>query len=401
MKTKILAVDDNEVNLKLISATLKQGGYETITAQNGPEALKITASDKPSLILLDISMPDMDGYEVCKRIRDNKATSRIPIIMLTAHDTLEEKMKGYEVGADDYITKPFQPVELLARINVLLRRVAIEIPAKSSIPNKSISVFSLKGGVGISSISTNMAVGLAQIWNAPVALLDMSFTLGQSALLLNLPMRNSWADLANVPANEIDNEVLDGVLMQHESGVSVLAAPGKPSEAETITSDNVEAVINILKEKFSYIIFDLPHNFNETTLDGLDNSDEIVLVLTPELASVKATVSALDVFDELGYSRDKVKLLINWTFARRGLARKDIEHVLKHPIDYIIPFASEVFVTAVNIGEPPVYKDPSSPIGILFEDMSFDLSKDDDRNKKPQEPSDAWLRLTKREKQKR
>ena len=122
MAERILAVDDNLVNLKVVSATLEKGGYTVETAQSGPKALEMVDRFRPDLILLDINMPDMDGYEVCRRLRKKQSTTAIPVIMLTANDTLEEKIKGFEAGADDYLTKPFQPAELLVRIGVLLRR---------------------------------------------------------------------------------------------------------------------------------------------------------------------------------------------------------------------------------------------------------------------------------------
>jgi pilus assembly protein CpaE len=101
----------------------------------------------------------------------------------------------------------------------------------------------------------------------------------------------------------------------------------------------------------------------------------------------------LDVFDHLKYDRDKVHLVMNWTFERRGLARKDIENVLKLPVHLVIPFAPETFVTAINLGIPPTISAPESPIGSLFEDFAYNLSSEEDRNQKPAAPSDAWLRV--------
>lgn len=166
MVERILAVDDNPVNLKVVSATLKQAGFEVATAGNGSEALEQVKIVKPALIILDINMPDMDGYEVCRRLRAMPATANTPIVMLTAHDSLEEKIKGFEAGADEYITKPFQPAELQARVKVLLRRVAVARPEKVQKTSKVIAVFSLRGGVGVSTFATNLAVGLSQLWKA-------------------------------------------------------------------------------------------------------------------------------------------------------------------------------------------------------------------------------------------
>jgi DNA-binding response OmpR family regulator len=121
-KACILVVDDEARYLWMIRANLKARGYEVLTAVGGQKALEIAASKEPDLILLDVRMPGMDGYEVCRRIRQ---FSTVPIIMLTALAEDAHKVKGLDVGADDYITKPFSADELWARVRAALRRVEL------------------------------------------------------------------------------------------------------------------------------------------------------------------------------------------------------------------------------------------------------------------------------------
>jgi two-component system KDP operon response regulator KdpE len=119
-KIQILAVDD-EPRYRLVIQTVLDGvGYETLTACDGQSALEIAAVETPDLILLDVKMPDMNGYEVCRRIRE---FSTVPVIMLTALAEEADKVKGLDAGADDYVTKPFGAPELLARVRAVLRRV--------------------------------------------------------------------------------------------------------------------------------------------------------------------------------------------------------------------------------------------------------------------------------------
>jgi len=117
---KVLMVDDNATNLQVLQATLEGRGYRLLAAKNGAGALAITAKASPDLILLDIMMPEMDGYEVCRRLKADPATFEIPVIFLTALGETEDKVKGLELGAVDYITKPFQPEEVIARVNTHL-----------------------------------------------------------------------------------------------------------------------------------------------------------------------------------------------------------------------------------------------------------------------------------------
>jgi len=397
MAPRVLAIDDNQINLKMISATLVHGGYEAYISESGADALSRVDQIKPDLIVLDIDMPEMDGYEVCQTLRKRAGTSHTPIMMLTAHDTLEEKVRGFEVGADDYMTKPFQPAELQARIKGLLRRSAQVVMAEQTNKDgKVIAVFSLRGGVGVSTIASNLAVGLAQIWGKQVALIDMSLTMGQSALMLNLALRNTWADIAKINLSEIDPDFVLNVMLKHKSGVNVLAAPRYSVDAELITTEIVERVIGIVKKKFPYVILDLSHDFSETTLVGVDQADELVVVLAPELASVRATVGALETLNQLQFPVENIRILLNWIFEKRGLARKDIEKVLKHPIQLVMPFASETFVSGINLGEPPVISSPTSPIGALFEDISFAFSTDEDQESTPATPTASWVRVSDR-----
>lgn len=117
----ILVVDDNRGNVEILDALLSSRGYNVFKAYNGADALNMVEEVSPHVILLDIMMPRMDGYEVCKRLKNKVATRFIPIIMLTALSGIDDKIKGIEAGADDFISKPFQKHELLARVKSLVR----------------------------------------------------------------------------------------------------------------------------------------------------------------------------------------------------------------------------------------------------------------------------------------
>ena len=118
----ILAVDDEAHILELLSFNLENEGYRVMTAANGEDALTVCTRERPALVLLDLMLPGIDGMEVCRRLKGNTSTADIPIIMLTAKGDEVDKVLGLELGADDYITKPFSVRELIARVKALLRR---------------------------------------------------------------------------------------------------------------------------------------------------------------------------------------------------------------------------------------------------------------------------------------
>ncbi|MGH7311859.1 MAG: response regulator, partial [Candidatus Rokuibacteriota bacterium] len=118
---RILVVDDTPHNVKLLADLLGARGYAVTTAAAGSEALALIEKECPDLVLLDVVMPQMSGYEVCRKIRENPATAILPVVMVTALDPAQERVKGLDAGADDFLTKPINQPELLARVKSLLR----------------------------------------------------------------------------------------------------------------------------------------------------------------------------------------------------------------------------------------------------------------------------------------
>lgn len=135
---RILAVDDDRNNLKMLDFLLREEGYEVLTTDNGRTALDLVDSQNPDLVILDVMMPQVDGLEVCRRIRQ---TMDVPIIMLSAKGETADRVSGLELGADDYLPKPFEPSELLARVKAVLRRSEI---TTFDDPNAAVSVSGLR-----------------------------------------------------------------------------------------------------------------------------------------------------------------------------------------------------------------------------------------------------------------
>ena len=127
---RVLLVDDDQKLLELLSAYFLKNGFAVLKATNGPDALELAQREAPDLIVLDLMLPGLDGWEVCRRLRK---TSDVPILMLTARDEEADRLIGLELGADDYVTKPFSPREVVARAKAILRRSRREMPAENEL----------------------------------------------------------------------------------------------------------------------------------------------------------------------------------------------------------------------------------------------------------------------------
>ena len=161
--TKVLVVDDDLNIQRVLVFALKQEGYEVLVASNGAAGVQMAAEARPDLILMDVAMPRLDGYLATQQIRAAEKGRRVPIIMLSAEASVEQRVKGLRAGADDDIVKPFNPLELMARIKALLARsgAALAKPGADATTLGRLCLFyPAKGGVGNTTIAINAAIGL-------------------------------------------------------------------------------------------------------------------------------------------------------------------------------------------------------------------------------------------------
>ena len=398
---RVLVIDDDRIIRKVVKKALSELGYEVVEAEDGLEALKNIKSIRPDAVIVDKIMPGLDGFEVTRRLRREPDLAYIPIVVLTSESDLQEKLNAFEAGADDYVCKPFQAAELAARLTALLRRAKALEAAQSQMLQQSsqakiVAVHSLRGGIGSSSLANNLAIGLNGIWRMPTLLLDMVTNAGQQGLMLNMSLKRTWADLSLIPPQELDLNMLGAITRQHESGLHLIAGPRMPSDAENITSEHFYVGLKFLKSRYEYIVADLPHDFSATTLEVLEAADTILLLLSPEIASVRAASIALATYKQLKYPEEKIKVVLNWTFEREGLAHETIENALHAPINLVIPYAGRRFTNAINRGIPLLHEYPEDVLSSLIEDFCFRLSKETHQSIAPASPSAAWRRLNER-----
>jgi pilus assembly protein CpaE len=403
VSARILVVDDSQVTALVAKTHLEALGYQVQIAPDGPAGLQMAAERAPDLVLLDVVLPGIDGFEVCRRMRKLSVTASVPIIMLTSKSSMADKQLGFEAGADDYLSKPVHAAELKMRVAAQLRRAARPSaePAGAVSAGRLVAVYSLRGGSGCSSLAVNLAVSLSKLWGQRVPLLDLATPVGVCDSMLNLPAPNRLDTLASKQLDEIDADVVNAFLTDHNSGVRLLAGFDDPVFAEQLTDKLVTFLIEHLRHAHAhrYVVADLSHDLAPPTLAALDQADVIVLPLTPDLNSVRLASAALGVFKALGYDKNIV-LVFNQTMARPGLSRAQIEKALGQPLPMQVPFSETALTNAMNVGVPLMSAAADEPLNNAIEDLAWRVSDPQMRQAKPAEPSPAWQRVAQRQRSK-
>ena len=363
--TKILVIDDDQNVQRLLRVTLKQEGFEVVVAGDGVEGLRLWDAESPALILLDVNLPMLDGYQVATKIRETEGTgSHIPIIMLTAEKDVTQKVRGLRAGADDYLVKPFHQAELLARMKSLLARFAAGTVTGLGKPplGKVLAFYGAKGGVGTTTIAINTAIALHAEHQRRVALVDGVLQFGDHRVFLDLGNdRKSISDLAAVPT--IDADLMKSVLVQHDSGVDLLLAPPTPEEGDRIQEHQMVQTLDVLRTMYDYIVVDVEKRLGDLTLSVLDHADQIFIVMTADLSCLKNVRLALEALARIGYEGSKVKLLLNRSNAFTGISVQAAEGVLKRKFEHKVANEYRVAISAQNSGTPFSHTKPDSPLG--------------------------------------
>jgi pilus assembly protein CpaE len=378
MAARILVVDDDPNIQRLLTFTLKQEGYDVLIAHDGAEGVRIWQAEHPDLILLDVMLPKLDGYQVATRIRQDEGSgSHVPIIMLTAEADVEQKVRGLRAGADDYQVKPFHPAELLARIKSLLARFAPKELLVGRPPmGRVFAFYGAKGGVGTTTISINSAIALHRELGRRVVLIDGNLQFGDHRVFLDLGLdRKSIVDA--VSATSIDAELLRGIVVRHDSGVDLLLAPPSPETAELVSAEqrHMTQIIEVLRGMYDYILVDIDKRLDDMNLDVISTADVMFVVMTADLSCLKNVRLVLETMTQLGVEKSKVQLVLNRSNAFTGINVKNAEGALKRKIDYQIVNEYRGAISALNSGAPFLFTKADSLLGRSVLDFARGVDK--------------------------
>jgi pilus assembly protein CpaE len=230
-------------------------------------------------------------------------------------------------------------------------------------------VYSPKGGTGCSTVAANLSIALKKVTNKKVALVDGSLQFGDTGVLFNLQGNRTIADLTSRIEN-LDSELLSTVMAPHPSDIRVLAAPVSPEAAEIISPEDVKTILTLLRKNFDYVVMDSWTYLDDIVLAAMDVADRILLVMTPEIPSIKSTKQFFEVAEALKYPVDQVDLVLNKVLPRDDIRSDQLERSMNHTVLAEVPFDPKSFRQATNQGLPMLMKEPTNPISEGFLGMT-------------------------------
>jgi pilus assembly protein CpaE len=341
------------------------------SVDDAADLLRLARQTSPDVVLLDVAFAGAaDGFPIVEQIHAEAPNSSV---IVTSPQGAPEAMRlAMVAGARDFLTLPFQATDLIGSIRTVhghelqRRRRTAQATSDASAepritPGKVICMFSPKGGVGRTTMAVNLAIALKSLSQKRVALVDCNLPFGDVSIMMNLHSSKTIADLIS-SVGDLSAEVLDSVMLPHESGVRVLAAPTRPEFAELFNPDHIKQIVEAVRRENDYVVVDTWTSFHEIILGLFDISSVIVLLTTLDMPAVKNIRLFLDVANALQYPQDRIMLVLNRADSTGGLRVEDIEESIQHAVGANLVSAGELVTSSINRGIPFLLSDPQATI---------------------------------------
>ncbi len=383
----ILVVGEDSKFNKQITSALKGGGHTLETVNDISGIDEKIEKRSPEVIIIDPSVAPESAIAKAESL----SVSNPEIAIIMAVDQLDSGVlrAAMQAGIKDIIESQSSDKQMLDSIQ---RAADISKRFKKSFglkddeqdeqppeEGKVITFFSTKGGVGKSVLSSNSAVALAQLTEKRVAILDLDLQFGDIAIMFQLAPDHTTYDVIQM-IGQLDEDMLEGFLSVHSSGVKALLAPVRPQESDSITSSHIKQILALLRKSFDYIIIDTPPLFNDITLTALDESDLIYLIATMDMPSIKNIKLAIQTLKQLGYPSEIVKFVLNRADSKVWLEIDEIEKTLDIKATARIP-SDRIIPRSVNKGVPVIIEQPKSAVAkslMSLAEKTKDVKKRDD-----------------------
>lgn len=347
-------------------AVLGEAGY-------GVDAQSLVEEAQPDAALIGLEEPVARGLQTIEALSASHPS--LPLIVYSSLTDGTSVRRAMLAGARDYLTAPLDPEGVATSIQIVLdqedhrqRRISGEAPQVANTGGTVITIFGAKGGIGKTTISTNLAAALHRETRQTVALVDMDTRFGDVAIMMDVPVDRNIADLAR-RLDQVDRSNIKDYLVPHPSGVGILPAPSHPGDWNVVTPDHIEQVVRLLAQTHDFVILDTPGTFNEMVAAALEMATMVLLVTSMDIASIKDTVLALNMLRSWSFPREKVKLAINHSNVANSVKERDVVQTLEYEVFWQIPY-DEAVTKSTQLGQPIVLTKPGSKVGANLIDLA-------------------------------
>jgi CheY-like chemotaxis protein/CO dehydrogenase nickel-insertion accessory protein CooC1 len=367
---------------------LQKQGYQIIAAANGEQGLAQAEAVNPDLILLDVMMPEMDGYEVAKRLRVNALTANTPILMFTAKTQLDDKVSGFEAGADDYLTKPTHPTELSAHIKALLARSSKGKVSSSTqaaeLRSLTIGVVAPQGGQGVTTVTVNLGDAIRVATKGDVIVAELRPGMGTLGPDMGDPNPMVLTDLLSANLSDMTRQKIQEKLFTHKSGLRLLFGSIQAKDGLLLKApEMMEALVNRLSYLTPYLVLDLGAGLTSITEKLLPACNIILVLVEPVMNTVahsKALIS--DLADLTGSKENIYAIVVNRIRSDTQLNMAQMKEILGlTPLVAITP-APELHYSATRTKNTAISTRPDSLTAQQYAKMAEDILEFEKKIKK-------------------
>ena len=324
-------------------------------------------------VFLGPNVPMEDATVLCERLRVSAPTTSV-ILVRDSVDTSVLSM-AMQAGARDVVLTTDETAIKASVERALALYTALRGPGGAAHAGRVITVFAPKGGVGKTTTAVNLALAISDRGARKVCLVDLDLAFGDVAITMQL-FPSHTIEEAIGGEEHLDDSLVESLLTRHEDSLMVLAAPSLPDARDRVTSRLVSRMLRTLKAQFDYVVIDTAPNFDEQTLQALDETDECVIISTLDVPTLKNVKVALETLDLLSIAVGHRHLVLNRADDEVGIGPEKVEQILGMRVTAPIPSSLEV-AAATNLGKPIVISNPEHPASLQFRALARELTAND------------------------
>jgi pilus assembly protein CpaE len=381
--TRVVAIiDPGMIEQQIATAIGSQQEFELVgTIGTTEKLIRELHALQPDIILIDHTLSGQPTLDIIDDIA--LQVSEAALIAILPGEDSQKAQQVMLAGARAFLIHPFTQLSLLNTLRRMrdleVRRVQTQAirqaaTTESQRPMRTVAVYSPRGGVGCTTAAINLALALQEETAQHVLLMEGKLFFGHVSVMLNLRAQNTLADL--IPhSSHLDEGLVHDVMAQHVSGIDVLLGPRDIQVAQGIRSDDLYNVFVALQRMYDFIIVDVGSYLTENAVTLMDSADRILLVTTPDMASLHDTSRFYQISQTLSYSPDKLMIVLNRSGMMGGIKDKEIETALHYPLFARIPDDEANAVRSLNRGVPLVFKYPHSPASKAYKQIAKSLAE--------------------------